>query len=61
MLLDTQLMARVIVADGDVLRERLATYASFSVSQGGHIGIGMLPLVFFGTEEQKQRWLPRMA
>ena len=44
-----------------LVSERLATYASFSVSQGGHIGIGMLPLVFFGTEEQKQRYLPRLA
>lgn len=44
-----------------LVSERLATYASFSVSQGGHIGIGMLPLVFFGTHEQKERYLPRLA
>ena len=41
--------------------ETLGTYASFSVSHGAHTGIGMLPLVFFGTHEQKERYLPRMA
>lgn len=44
-----------------LVSERLATYASFSVSHGGHIGIGMLPLVFFGSAEQKERYLPRLA
>jgi len=44
-----------------VLAEKLAGYASFAVSHGGHAGIGTLPLVYFGTEEQKRKYLPRVA
>lgn len=35
--------------------------ASFSVSYSAHTGIGTLPLVFFGTPEQKAAWLPSLA
>ncbi len=35
--------------------------ASFSVSYGGHVGIGTLPIVFFGTEAQKRKYLPALA
>lgn len=41
--------------------ESLGGYASFSVTYGAHSGIGTLPLVFFGTDEQKQKYLARMA
>ncbi len=34
---------------------------SFAVSYGGHVGIGTLPIVFFGTEAQKQAYLPDLA
>ncbi len=44
-----------------LLAEKLAAYASFAVSHGGHAGIGTLPIVYFGTEEQKRRYLPRLA
>lgn len=44
-----------------VLSEKLAAYASFAVTHGGHVGIGTLPLVYFGTEEQKRKYLPRLA
>jgi alkylation response protein AidB-like acyl-CoA dehydrogenase len=40
------------------LAEKLSAYASFGVSHGGHSGIGTLPIVFFGTEEQKKKYLP---
>lgn len=40
--------------------EEFGSYASFSVSHGAHTGIGMLPLLFFGNEEQKRTYLPRM-
>ena len=36
-------------------------YASFSVSLNAHTGIGTLPLVFYGTNEQRTRYLPRLA
>jgi alkylation response protein AidB-like acyl-CoA dehydrogenase/outer membrane murein-binding lipoprotein Lpp len=44
-----------------ILAEKLAGYASFAVSHGGHAGIGTIPIVYFGTEEQKTRFLPKIA
>ncbi|HVC00012.1 MAG TPA: acyl-CoA dehydrogenase family protein [Candidatus Dormibacteraeota bacterium] len=44
-----------------LLSEKLAAYASFAVSYGGHTGIGTLPIVYFGTEEQKRKYLPKLA
>src|SRR5580704_974620 len=44
-----------------VLAEKLAAYASMAVAHGGHAGIGTIPLVYFGTEEQKQKYLPKIA
>jgi alkylation response protein AidB-like acyl-CoA dehydrogenase len=44
-----------------VLSEKLGSYASFTVAYGAHTGIGTIPLVYFGTEEQKKKYLPRMA
>ena len=44
-----------------VLAEKLAGYASFAVSHGGHAGIGTIPIVYFGTEAQKQKYLPKIA
>src|SRR5580698_602614 len=44
-----------------VLAEKLSGYASFAVSHGGHAGIGTIPIVYFGTEEQKKKYLPRIA
>lgn len=34
---------------------------SFSLSYGAHTGIGMLPILYFGTEEQKQKYLPELV
>jgi len=44
-----------------LLAEKLAAYGSFAVSHGGHAGIGTIPIVYFGTEEQKKKYLPRIA
>jgi hypothetical protein len=44
-----------------VLAEKLAGYASFAVSHGAHSGIGTVPIVYFGTEEQKKKYLPKIA
>ena len=35
--------------------------ASFSTAFGAHVGIGTLPIVWYGTEAQKQRYLPKLA
>lgn len=44
-----------------LLSEKLSAYASFAVTHGGHAGIGTVPIVYFGTEEQKKKYLPRIA
>src|SRR6202167_5442373 len=44
-----------------VLSEKIAAYASFAVSHGGHSSIGTIPIVYFGTEEQKKKYLPKIA
>ena len=44
-----------------VIADHIAKYAGFATSWGGHTGIGTLPIVYFGTEEQKQKYLPRLA
>src|SRR5436189_4783390 len=41
--------------------EQIAMNPSFGGSLGAHTSIGTLPLVYFGTPEQKQRYLPRLA
>ena len=44
-----------------VIAEELAGTGGFSVTYGAHSSIGTLPLVYFGTEEQKRKYLPRLA
>ncbi|WP_274654984.1 acyl-CoA dehydrogenase family protein [Paenibacillus humicola] len=44
-----------------LLAETLAEASSFALSVGAHVGIGTLPIVFFGTPEQKARYLPDLA
>src|SRR5690625_4825744 len=44
-----------------LITEKFARAGGFSVTHGAHVGIGTLPIVFFGTEEQKQKYLPKLA
>ncbi len=44
-----------------IVGERLGRDASYGSWHSAHTGIGTLPILFFGTEEQKQRYLPRLA
>ncbi len=44
-----------------IVADRLAVYAGFATTWGAHTGIGTLPIVYFGTEAQKQQYLPRIA
>ncbi|MBO9596928.1 MAG: acyl-CoA dehydrogenase family protein [Cohnella sp.] len=44
-----------------LLSETLSPASSFALTIGAHTGIGTLPIVFFGTDEQKERWLPDLA
>jgi hypothetical protein len=44
-----------------LLVENMAKARSFSLSVGAHIGIGTLPIVYFGNEQQKLHYLPKLA
>jgi butyryl-CoA dehydrogenase len=44
-----------------VISESITKLASFSVAFSAHTGIGTLPIVWYGTEEQKRKYLPKLA
>jgi butyryl-CoA dehydrogenase len=44
-----------------LITDHISVLASFSTAFGAQVGIGSLPLVWYGTEEQKQRYLPKLA
>ena len=44
-----------------IASEHLAKDASYGSWHSAHTGIGTLPILFFGTEEQKRRYLPKLA
>src|SRR5262245_10455022 len=44
-----------------IVAEKMARVASFAVSYGGHSGIGTLPIVYFGKEEHKRKYLPLLC
>ncbi len=44
-----------------LVAESLGTGHSFSVAQSAHTGIGTLPIVYYGNEEQKAKFLPKLA
>jgi len=41
--------------------EMLGAGHSFSVAYGAHTGIGTLPILYYGNEEQKKRFIPKLA
>jgi alkylation response protein AidB-like acyl-CoA dehydrogenase len=44
-----------------LVSERAAKLGSFSISWGAHTGIGTLPIVYYGSDAQKERYLPKLA
>ncbi len=44
-----------------LVNEGLGGGHSFSVAIAGHTGIGSLPILYFGTEEQKKKYIPNLA
>ena len=44
-----------------LISDRIAVSASFSVSFSAHTGIGTLPVVWYGTPAQKEKYLPKLA
>src|SRR5271154_3535694 len=53
--MEMDLTSAMLVAEG------IAKDGSYAAWHGGQSGIGALPLSLFGTEDQKQRYLPRIA
>jgi len=44
-----------------VVTEAFGIAGSFAVVQGAHTGIGTLPIVLYGTHEQKEKYLPKLG
>ncbi|HUH74999.1 MAG TPA: acyl-CoA dehydrogenase family protein [Chitinophagales bacterium] len=44
-----------------IIVEAMARARSFTLSWGAHVGIGTLPIVYFGNQEQKEKYLPKLA
>ncbi|PKQ65513.1 acyl-CoA dehydrogenase [Labilibaculum filiforme] len=41
--------------------EIMGTYSSFAVAYAAHVGIGTLPILYYGTQDQKEKYLPKLA
>jgi alkylation response protein AidB-like acyl-CoA dehydrogenase len=44
-----------------LVTEQMVCVPSWAVTMGAHVGIGSLPIVFFGNDEQKKKYLPKLA
>jgi len=49
------------LASAMVAAEHLGRDGSYAGWEGAHTGIGTLPILYFGNEQQKQRYLPKLA
>jgi alkylation response protein AidB-like acyl-CoA dehydrogenase len=48
-------------ATSAIIAENISKQGSFSVAFSAHTGIGTLPLVWYGTDAQKKKYLPHIA
>lgn len=44
-----------------IISEKIGPSGSMAVAFAAHIGIGMLPIFYFGTDDQKSKYLPKLA
>ncbi|WP_019414538.1 acyl-CoA dehydrogenase family protein [Paenisporosarcina sp. TG20] len=44
-----------------LIAEKMSRAGGFSITHGAHVGIGSLPIILFGNDEQKQKYLPKLA
>lgn len=44
-----------------LIADIIGSAGSFSTTYGAHTGIGTLPILYYGTEEQKKKYLPKLA
>jgi alkylation response protein AidB-like acyl-CoA dehydrogenase len=49
------------VITGCIVAEEIGRTGSFATAIIAHVGIGTLPILYYGTEEQKQKYLPKLA
>ena len=42
-----------------LIAEKFSRAGGFAITHGAHVGIGSLPIVLFGNEEQKKKYLPK--
>lgn len=46
---------------GMLIADIMASAGSFSTAYGAHTGIGTLPILYYGTDDQKKKYLPKLA
>ena len=46
---------------GMLIADIVGIGGSFSTAYGAHTGIGTLPIIYYGTEDQKKKYVPRLA
>ena len=51
----------VNITTESLMAEKMGTSHSFGVAYAAHTGIGTLPIVYYGTKEQKDKYLPKLA
>ena len=44
-----------------LIADIIGVAGSFGTTYGAHTGIGTLPILYYGTEEQKQKYIPKLA
>ncbi|MCM3745801.1 acyl-CoA dehydrogenase family protein [Paenibacillus pasadenensis] len=44
-----------------LISEKMTKASAFALTAGAHVGIGTLPIVYFGNEQQKMKYLPKLA
>lgn len=48
------------VSTSMLVAEAISKHGAFSVSLGAHVGIGSLPIVYFGNEAQREKYIPKL-
>jgi len=58
---DKDVVLGILKVSTTVVTEATGTTGSFTAIYGAHTGIGSLPIVYFGNEDQKKKYLPKLA
>src|SRR5690625_2808480 len=52
---------RLDTISSSLITENISLAGDISITHGAHVGIGSLPIVFFSNEDQKKKYLPKLA